>query len=117
MTLSAPIPYWGPYPQKLKTIGDHVKNKRLDLGLDRAAAAEAMGVTPNTITSRELNRHEIQLRYLAVIIRFLGYIPFKVGSSRRDQLRTYRIMRDIMKKDLGRKWGVEKDVLSNGTRE
>ena len=69
------------YPAKLETVGDHLRKRRLDLGLWQKQVAEQIGVTTCTITNWELNRTEPEIRYYPPIIDFLSYVPFEVGES------------------------------------
>ena len=38
------------------------------------------GVTPDTVTGWELNRHKPSFKFAKVITEFLGYFPFKVDG-------------------------------------
>jgi len=73
-----PCPAHGPlprsYPQVLTTIGDHLRKRRLDLGLLQREVAERLGVDKTTITNWELNRTTPALRFLPPIIA-LASIP------------------------------------------
>ena len=108
LALCAQIKPESQYPNELKTIGDHIRKRRLDLNLDRNATSKLLGVTPNVITDWEFNHHETEFRYYPAIIQFLGYIPFEIGSSRKDQLIAYRKIRGITKGQLAKEWKVEK---------
>ena len=37
--------YWGQYPQKLETIGNHIRKRRLDLRLKQKEVSRIIGVT------------------------------------------------------------------------
>lgn len=65
------------FPVILETIGDHLRKKRLDMGLSQPEVAKILKVTPNTITGWELNRHQPPARLAKRIIQFLGYLPFQ----------------------------------------
>jgi DNA-binding XRE family transcriptional regulator len=54
LTLKADRPK--PYPKELNTLGDHLKKKRLDLGLFRKDVAKIIGVNTTTIRNWEINR-------------------------------------------------------------
>ena len=65
------------YPKQLKTLGDHIRAKRLDLGLFQKDIAGIIGVTTDTITNWEKNRNQ-PMRWLNLKInKFLGYSPFE----------------------------------------
>lgn len=61
-----------PYSKKLKTYGDHLRQKRLDLNLSQPQVANIINVTPDTTTNWEFNRNEPTLTYIPRIISFLG---------------------------------------------
>jgi transcriptional regulator with XRE-family HTH domain len=69
------------YPKELKTLGDHIRKKRLDLGLLQAEVAERVGVTASTIFNWERNRVSPQARHIRKIIRFLGYKPLCLNKG------------------------------------
>jgi len=63
------------YPRELKTLGDHLRKRRLDLGLLQRDVAERLEVNQMTICNWETNRTSPQLRFIPRIIAFLGYDP------------------------------------------
>jgi transcriptional regulator with XRE-family HTH domain len=73
VTLSATKPRDRAYPVELKTIGDHLRKRRLDLGLLQREVAEQIGVTKCTIQYWETNRVAPAVRFRPLIARFLGY--------------------------------------------
>jgi len=44
------------YPQRLNTLGDHIRGRRLDLDLFQSDVAEQIGVDPTTICNWENQR-------------------------------------------------------------
>jgi len=59
------------FPKSIKTIGDHLRKRRLDLGLLQKDVAEIIGVTEVTISNWENNKNKPPSRYLKNIIDFL----------------------------------------------
>jgi len=57
-TLTAQKPLERAYPKELVTLGDHIKKRRLDLGLFQKDVAVAIGVGTCTITNWEKDRTE-----------------------------------------------------------
>ena len=90
VTLRGRRPLPAAYPQTLRTLGDHLRKRRLDLGLFQREAADRLGVDPTTVTNWELGRTAPALRFIPSIIRFLGYNPFPPGQSLADRLRAAR---------------------------
>jgi DNA-binding XRE family transcriptional regulator len=73
--LKAKKPQSPDYPNKLKTLGDHLRKKRLDLKLLQHEVAEKLNVHETSVYNWENNRYDPSSRLLPEIIRFLGYIP------------------------------------------
>ena len=63
------------YPRELRTLGDHLRKRRLDLGLLQREVAEKLGVDEMTVCNWEINRTSPQLRFIPRIIEFLGSVP------------------------------------------
>src|SRR5690606_20338602 len=61
------------YPAELRTVGDHVRARRLDLGLTQAQAAMRMGVSVDTATSGRAG-HSPSIRLWLFVIGFSGTI-------------------------------------------
>ena len=73
--LAAPRPSDPAYPVELRTIGDHIRARRLGRGLLQRQAAEEIGVVVESIRNWELGWRAPAIRHLPGIIRFLGYSP------------------------------------------
>ena len=63
------------YPKELKTIGDHIRKRRLDLHLYQKDVAKIIGVSECTIWNWEKGRSNPTSRHIQKIIDFLEYIP------------------------------------------
>ena len=59
------------------TLGDHLRRRRLELGLYQKDVAARLGVTPSTIWNWE-HGWTVDGRLISKVIAFLGYNP---GSS------------------------------------
>ena len=73
--LKAQKPNRKPYPKELKTYGDHLRKKRLDLNLSQPQVAKIINITTDSITNWELNRNNPSLKQVQKIILFLEYTP------------------------------------------
>ena len=87
-----PVPY---YKLKLpKTIGDHLKLKRLELKLQKQELAKILNVSPSTIKNWEGNAGIPNCGHLQAIVLFLGYWPYdpkiKTQGQRIKRAREYR---------------------------
>lgn len=95
-TLTSPKPRSG-YPLELKTVADHLRKRRLDLGLTRAAVAARIGVGAWSYGQWERGLSN-ELRYFPAIVEFLGYNPLlnrgrsarRCGESALDVVLTRR---------------------------
>ena len=61
------------YSIQLQTIGDHLRKARMDRELLQKDVANIIGVSEDTITFWERNRHQPMKKYLPRIMKFLGY--------------------------------------------
>lgn len=60
------------YPSNPKTIGEHIKKRRLDLNLFQKDVARVIGVTEDTIINWEVKGIAPQMKYMSRIVEFLG---------------------------------------------
>ncbi|MBM3883525.1 MAG: hypothetical protein FJ387_28110 [Verrucomicrobia bacterium] len=65
------------YPEKPKTLGEHLWKKRIDLGLSMPQLVERLrlGVTDGAVERWEKNLNRIREPHRTRIIEFLGYDP------------------------------------------
>ena len=73
--LKARKPDRRPYPKELKTYGDHLRKKRLDLNMSQPEVARIFKVQTDTITNWELNRNRPSKKQIKKIFDFLKYSP------------------------------------------
>src|SRR5260221_9483126 len=77
LTLKTRKPLNPSYPEHLTTLGDHIRKRRLDLGLHQKEVAVIVNATTSTVTNWEKNRTSPRLYLLHKIIKFLGTIRYK----------------------------------------
>lgn len=68
-------------PDKPQTIGEHLKKRRIELGLKQTEVASLLGVHRGSIQLWEQGRGEQGVRSFPAIIRFLGYVPFECDGT------------------------------------
>ena len=73
-------------PEKLETLGDHLRRRRLMLKLIQAQVAAQFGVDKSSIHNWETNVCEPEVKYMPAVIRFLGYNPLPPGNGCGDRL-------------------------------
>jgi transcriptional regulator with XRE-family HTH domain len=68
-------------PTELKTIGDHLKKKRLESNLYQRQVGEIIGVDEVTIFNWENKISRPSIKKLPKIVEFLGYVPIKEPNN------------------------------------
>jgi DNA-binding XRE family transcriptional regulator len=68
------------------TLGDHLRRRRLELGLYQKDVAEQIGVTASTIWNWESGWSSITLRCMPKVIEFLGYNPIPCPDDLMERL-------------------------------
>jgi transcriptional regulator with XRE-family HTH domain len=108
LTLKAKKPDFKPYPKQLKTIGDHLKKRRLDLNLPQKEVAKRLQATICTYRNWEKNRSNPSLPFIPRIIKFLGYVPYETsGQDFGKQIAAKRRLLGLRQKDLACLMGVD----------
>jgi transcriptional regulator with XRE-family HTH domain len=95
------------YPEEPSTIGEHLKKRRLDLGLRQRDVAEQLGVNFKTYENWEQGRYEPEDRFFPAIVRFLGYDPSPAPASLPDRIRAARRRQGISQGELARRLGLD----------
>ena len=101
------------YPRQLKTLGDHLRKKRLDLKLLQKQVALTLGAEEATIWNWENNYSSLKLHYMPKIVKFLGYVPSN-GELKTlgDRIVSYRCFHGITQKELAKSLSVDPGTLS-----
>jgi len=100
------------YPANPVSIGDHIRKKRMDLGLLQREVAEIIGVTESSIWNWE-HGVEPELQYNPKIIKFLGYIPFDCPDDTVGRLGWYKRAMGMNLDHLGEAMGRDPEQLSD----
>ena len=111
-TLTTEKPKDSAYPTELKTVGDHIRARRLDLGLYQKDLAQRLRVTTNTVTNWEKERSRPDLRTWPAVIQFLGYDPRPDGRTIGERLRLRRQALGLSWAEAARIMGVDPSTLS-----
>ncbi len=108
------------YPKELKSLGDHIRACRIDLGLFQSQVAEQIGVCEQTITNWESNASQPPVQYIPAIIRFLGYNPPEFVTTFPQRLTAWRRARGLTQKQLADELSVDPSTIQdweNGQHE
>jgi transcriptional regulator with XRE-family HTH domain len=111
--LRAAKPRSAAYPKELNSLGDHLRERRLDLGLRQWEVADRLGADLASLVSWEGQRREPALRFLPAILSFLGYNPRSEGQSFGDRLYRARTAKGISIGKLARLIGVDEATILN----
>ena len=117
LTLECSKPTSCAYPGELKTIGDHIRKRRLDLGLLQVSIGQRIGVCCSTVGNWEKGRAVSHLRHMPAIIAVQGYDPTPVGGSLGERLARFRRIRGWTQVELARKLGVNLTTLARWERD
>ncbi len=105
------------YPEEIKNLGDHIRARRLDLGLLQKQVAEQIGVCPATITNWERNESQPPVHYVPAINRFLGYDPLTLPTALLpERLTAARWARGMTQKQLASTLGVDPTTIRDWER-
>jgi len=97
-----------------QTIGEHIKKKRLALGLTQKAVAKLIRVTEFSVIHWENAEHQPRnAPTLQRIIRFLGYDPLPAKTTIPDLLRANRRQQGWGQRELAKHLGVDPATVAN----
>ena len=99
------------YPKQLKTLGDHIRKRRLDLGLTYVEAARAIGTQKRAIYDWEFGRFQPTVACLPALIRFLGYDPRPEPAGLPEWLVWHRAGRGLSQAAMAGQIGVSARTL------
>src|SRR5947208_52522 len=103
LSLKAEKPRDFKYPKELKTLGDHIRTKRLQLGWFQKDAAKQIGVDEDTIWRWESNECKPQIQFIPAIIKLLSYNPFPLPERSSEKLIFYRQMLGLRQRKLAKR--------------
>jgi transcriptional regulator with XRE-family HTH domain len=112
LTFQAKKPDLAAYPRELRTLGDHLRKKQLELKMLQKELADRFGTTVCTVRNWEKNRSNPSLPFIPKVIKFLGYVPY--DTSNQDfgkKIATSRRLLGLSQKDLARLIGVDPSTI------
>ena len=96
----------------MKTWGDHIKVRRLDLKLTKAQLSFNLNVSDVTIYLWERNKVRPSLAQIPKIIEFLGRDPFeKKTENLAERIKDFRRIRGLSRKKLAEQLGIDLSTL------
>jgi len=100
------------YPEEPKTIGEHLRKRRLDLGLRQKDVAERLGAHYKTYDNWEQGKHEPEFRFLPAIVAFLGYDPTPEPATLAEKIRATRHRQRISQEELARRLRIDPSTVT-----
>jgi transcriptional regulator with XRE-family HTH domain len=91
----------------MERIGDHIRKRRLDLGLTPSEAAGLIGVSPVTLRGWERGARTPRVRHIPAVIRFLRYVPFSEGATPGEKYLAERRARGLTRREFAQRVGVD----------
>ena len=114
ISLKTKRPLPSAHPRELRTLGDHLRKRRLDLKLLQREVAQILGVNSTSINNWENNLTSPKVSYIPRIIEFLGYVPYKSSAKPLGEKRmTWRRFAGFSQKGLALYLGVDPGTLKN----
>ena len=104
------------HPKALKTLGDHIRKRRLDLQLLQSDVAQRLGVTESCIWNWENSATAPVFPYWPAIIGFLGYNPLPKPQTLAEQLVQARKIQGLSQKEMAKRLGVDPSALARRER-
>jgi len=98
--------------QEPVTLDDHLRRRRLELGLYQKDVAAEIGVTTSTIWNWE-HGWSIDQRYLPRIIAFLNYNPIPCPKDPLERLAWYKQVNGLTFEELGAKMSRDPEQLAD----
>ena len=95
-----------------KTIGEHIRKRRILLGWRATQLAVLLEVSKDTIYNWEHERSRPAIRFMPGIGAFLGYAPAgPTPSTLGERIKNYRIRHGLSQKSLARHLGIDPTTL------
>src|SRR5574337_623716 len=105
------------YPVYPRSLGEHLRKRRLDLGLFQNQVAKQLGVDEMTVVYWEKARTKPSIRQLPKLFTFLGYVPFECSPDLLGRLRYYKLIHGLSYGDLAMALGTDESVVTGWLAE
>ena len=96
----------------LRTVGDHLKRRRMDLEVQQKQLADELGVKAWNLRLWEAGRSRPAIRYWPAIIHFLGYEPWPETRLLSERLLALRRSRGWSQTRLAEELGTIQCVVA-----
>ncbi len=116
LRLKAKKPRCKAYPQKVLTLGDAIRKRRLDLGLLQKDVALILGCDQDSVIGWEKGRTTPQIGFTGKIIAFIGYNPMPKAASLAERLKEFRKIHSMRQNELALELGMDPSTLARYER-
>jgi transcriptional regulator with XRE-family HTH domain len=104
------------YPEEPRTLGEHLKRRRLDLRLRQCDVAAELAVTAQTVSHWESGKHPPPVRLIPGIQTFLGFCPFDPAGTFGLRLRAAREAQGLSRRRAAALVGVDEATVARAER-
>lgn len=104
------------YPEAPRTLGEHLKRRRLDLGLRQRDVAAELGVTAQTVRNWESGKHQPPVRAIPGIHAVLRFCPFNPTWTFGQRLRAAREAQGLSRRRAAALVGVDAATIARVER-
>lgn len=94
-----------------RALGEHIRKRRIDLGLRQRDLARRFGVKAEVIAYWEFGKNLPAAHRYPAIVAFLGYDPTPRPVGLPDRLRAGRLFLGLTKKALGARLGLDEGTM------
>lgn len=96
------------------TLGDKIRNRRIELQLTIRQLARLLKVTEEAVVYWEYNREKPKVYNYPKLIEVLGLLPFEIDTSTLDgKIIAYRYAKGLSRKKFSKVLGVDESTLCN----
>ncbi|WP_147322808.1 transcriptional regulator [Emticicia sp. C21] len=94
------------------TLGDKIRNRRIELQLTIQQLARLLKVTEEAIVYWEYNRGQSKIYNYPKLIEVLGFLPFEIDTSTLGgKIIVYRYIKGLSRKKFSNLLGVDESTL------
>jgi transcriptional regulator with XRE-family HTH domain len=116
ISLRTSKPKGSEYPKELKTVGDHLRARRLDLKLLQKDVGQRIGGSVSDVWNWENNRVTPAVKFIPAIIAFLGYDPIPQPAGLHERLVWFRRCQGWTQEAFAKVLGVDQTTLAKWER-
>ena len=118
MSFKTPKPKSKAYLRELRTVGDHICKKRIDLGLSRSDLAKTLGTTQTRVWVWENYETLPKMTLYPKVIEFLGYDPlFDNSGTLKAKIKNYRRRHGLSNMKLAKRIGISYPLFLKFTND